>query len=49
MQVVVNKCFLLNLEKNFGVDPPCVIKKNAKIAPLIPKSDVIEPKARLFE
>jgi len=43
MQVVMNKCFLLNPEKKFGANPSCRFEKNA---PLIPKNDVIEPKAR---
>jgi len=45
MQVVMNKSFLLNPEKNFGVDSSCRFRKNA---PLIPKNDVTEPKARLL-
>jgi len=36
MQIVMNKCFLLNL----------VFR--SENAPLIPKNDVIEPKARLL-
>jgi len=43
MQVVINKCFLLNPEKEIGTDPFCVFEKNA---PLIPKNDVTEPKVR---
>jgi len=43
----MNKYFLLNPEKKFGADPSCRFwKKNAKNAPLIPKNDVTEPKAR---
>jgi len=44
MQFVMNKCFLLNPEKLAQI---CLIvfKKNAKMAPLIPKNNVIEPKA----
>jgi len=47
MQVVINKCFLLNLEtlKNFGADPSCHFRENL---PLIPKNDVTEPKASLL-
>jgi len=34
-----------------GANPSCRFqkKKNAKNAPLIPKNDVTEPKARLFQ
>jgi len=39
MQAVVNKYFLLNPEK---------IREKRKNAPLIPKSYVTEPKARLL-
>jgi len=39
MQVVMNKCFLLNPEKNLA---------QHKNAPLIPKNDVTEPKAWLI-
>jgi len=48
MQVVMSKCFLLNPEKNLAQIRFVVFKKNAKNAPLIPKNDVTEPKARLF-
>jgi len=48
MQVVRNKCFLLNPGKNFAQIRLVVFEKNAKIAPLIPKNDVTEPKARLL-
>jgi len=48
MQVVMNKCFLLNPEKILA-QIRLVFEKNAKIAPLIPKNDVIESKARLLE
>jgi len=49
MQVVRSKCFLLNPEKKFGADPSCRFqKKTQKNAPLIPKNDVTEPKARLL-
>jgi len=40
MQVVINKCFFLNLEKKFGADPSFRFDKNPKN---IPKNDVIEP------
>jgi len=43
MQVVINKCFLLNPEKSLAQIRLVVFKKNA---PLIPKNDVTEPKAR---
>jgi len=47
MQVVMNKCFLLNPEKkkNLAQIRLDVFEKNA---PLIPKNDVTEPKARLL-
>jgi len=32
MQIVINKCFLLNPEKKFGADPPAVFVENAKNA-----------------
>jgi len=49
MQVVINKCFHLNPEKNFGAKICLIVfKKNAKKASLIPKNDVTEPKARLL-
>jgi len=44
MQVVINKCFLLNPEKNFAQIRFVVLERNAKHAPLIPKNDVTEPK-----
>jgi len=38
MQAVMNKCFLLNPEKEFGADLNCRFReKNAQNAPLIPK------------
>jgi len=43
MQVVMNKRFLLNSEKNLAQIRLVVFEKNA---PLIPKNDVTEPKAR---
>jgi len=45
MQVVINKCFLLNREKKLAQIRLVVFEK---IAPLIPKNDVTEPKARLL-
>jgi len=45
MQVVMNKCFLLNPEKKLAQIRLVVFEKNA---PLIPKNDVTEPKARLL-
>jgi len=42
MQVVVNKCFFLNPEKIFGVDPSCRFREKRKNAPLIPKCDVTD-------
>jgi len=41
MQVVMNKYFLLNLEKNLAQIRLVVFEKNA---PLIPKDDVTDPK-----
>jgi len=46
MQVVMNKCFLLNSEKNLAQIRLVIFENNAKNAPLIPKNDVIEPKLR---
>jgi len=45
MQVVINKCFLLNPEKKSAQIRLVVFKKNAKTHTLIPKNDVTEPKA----
>jgi len=42
MQVVMNKCFLLNPEKKLMQIHLVIFEKNA---PLIPKNDVTEPKA----
>jgi len=41
----MNKCFLLNLEKNMTQIGLVVFEKNA---PLIPKNDVTMPKVRLL-
>jgi len=48
MQVVMNKCFLLNPEKRTLAQIRLVVfeKKNS---PLIPKNDVTEPKARKLD
>jgi len=43
MQVVINKCFPLNLEKN-GADPSYTQKTH----PLISKNGVTEPKVKLL-
>jgi len=45
MQIVMNKCFLLNSEKKLAQIRLVVFEKKA---PLIPKNDVTEPKARLL-
>jgi len=45
MQVVMNKRFLLNPEKNLAQIRLVILEKNA---PLIPKNDVTEPKAKLL-
>jgi len=45
MQVVINKCFLLNLEKSFA---QIRLTFSRKRFTLISKNDVIEPKARLL-
>jgi len=45
MQVVLDKCFLLNHEKNCVQIRLVVFEKNAS---LIPTNDVTEPKARLL-
>jgi len=45
MQVVMNKCFLLNPEKKLAQICLVLFEKNA---PLISKNDVTEPKARLL-
>jgi len=47
MVVVMNKCFLLNLEKKLAQIRFVVFEKSANNAP-IPKNDVTEPKARLL-
>jgi len=44
MQVILNKCFLLN-PKKIGAIRLVVFEKNAKTVPSIPKKDVTEPKA----
>jgi len=45
MQVVINKCFLLNSEKNLAQIRLVVFEKSAS---LILKNDVTELKARLL-
>jgi len=46
MQVVMNKCFLLNSEKNLVQICLVVFEKNAKNTHFNSKNDVTEPKAR---
>jgi len=46
MQVVINKCYLLNPEKNFAQIHLVVFEKNA---PSIPKNDVTDSKATLLK
>jgi len=46
MQVVLNKCFHLKSEKKISADPFCRFREKRKNAPLIPKNDITEPKAR---
>jgi len=48
MQVVVNKCFLLNPEKNLAQIRLVIFEKNAKTHTFISKNDVTKPKARLL-
>jgi len=48
MQIVMNKCFLLNPEKKLAHICLDDFEKNAINTPLIPKNDVTEPKARLL-
>jgi len=43
MQVVINKCFLLN-PKKIAQNHLIVFQKRAKSATFIPKNDVTEPK-----
>jgi len=43
MQVIMNKCFLLNPKKSLAQIRLIVFEKNEKDAPLIPKHDVTEP------
>jgi len=45
MQVEMNKCFLLNPEKNFGADPSCRFREKRTFNS---ENDVTEPKARLL-
>jgi len=46
MQVVINKCFLLNPEKIFGADPFCHFREKRKKRTSNSENDVTEPKAR---
>jgi len=46
MQVVINKCFLLNPEKKKKKMAQIRLVIFEKNAPLIPKNNIIEPKAR---
>jgi len=48
MQVVMNKCFLLNPEKKIGADLSCCLRKLQKMHTLISKNDITKPKARLL-
>jgi len=48
MQVVINKCLLLNPEKKLAQICLVVFEKNVKNAHLNLKNDVTEPKARLL-
>jgi len=48
MQVVMNTCFFLNPEKQFGEDSSCRFREKRKKHTLNPKNDVTEPKARLL-
>jgi len=44
----MNKCFLLNPEKEIGIDSSYRFREKRKNTPLISKNDVTEPKARLL-
>jgi len=46
MQVVKNKYFLLNPEKNFGVDPSCRFREKLTFNS---ENNVTEPKATLYQ
>jgi len=48
MQVVMNKCFLLNPEKNLTQICLVVFEKNAKKRTFNSENDITEPKARLL-
>jgi len=48
MQVVMNKCFFLNLEKILVQICLVVFEKTQKPHTLIPKNDVTEPKTKLL-
>jgi len=45
MQVIINKCFLLNLEKKIVTDPSCRFREKRTFNSA---NNVTEPKARLF-
>jgi len=45
----MNKCFFLNSEKKIDADSFCRFREKRKNAPLIPKNNVTEPKARLIK
>jgi len=45
MQIVINKCFLLNPKKKLAQIRLVVFEKNAKTHTLIPKNNVTEPNA----
>jgi len=48
MHVVKNKCFLLNPEKNFGIDPSCRFREKRKKLTFNSENDVTESKAKLL-
>jgi len=48
MQCVINKCFLLNPEKNLAQIRLVVFEKNTKTHTLIPKNYVIKPNFGIF-
>jgi len=48
MQIVMNKCFLLNLIKKLAQIRLVIFEKTQKGHALSPNNDVTEPKARLL-
>jgi len=48
MQIVINKCFLLNPGKNLGQICLVIFQKNAKMITLISKNDITDPKVMLL-